>query len=132
MKKKNETRKLNPKLHYRRGFRLKVKLVLMGTMQSQGAHGAASLSLEGEGEGKRKERVGWAGHTGREESLVGPGEHSEPFIQHKAGEESWLCVATEWPHAAAQTHPCGCERAFSTQPQTCWTHLAQSQCQLSR
>lgn len=128
----NELRKLNPKLHYRRGFGLKVKLVLIGTMQRVKVPMGQPPSVLGGGRGKRKERVGWAGHTGREESLVRLGKHSEPFIQHKAGEEFWLCVATEWPHAAAQTHPCGCERAFSTQPQTCWTHLAQSQCQLSR
>ena len=52
--------------------------------------GAASLSLGAGGwgrvRGERKERVGWVGHTGREESLVRPGEHSKPFIQHEAGE----------------------------------------------
>lgn len=43
----------------------------------QGAHGAASLSLEGR-ERERKERVGWAGHTGREESLAGLGNTVSP------------------------------------------------------
>lgn len=82
------------------------------------------------GEGERKEGTGRAHRKGGESG--GTGEHSEPFIQHKAGEESWLCVAAEWPRAAAQTHLCGCERAFSEKPQTCSIHLVLRQCQLSR
>lgn len=68
-------------------------------------------------QGEGKEGTGRAHRKGGESGWAV--EHSEPFIQHKAAEESWLCVAAEWPHAAAQTHPCGCERAFSAEPQTC-------------
>ena len=95
--------------------------------------GPSVLGVQG-GEGEGEEGTGGMAraHTGREESLVGPGEHSEPFIQHEAGEESGLCAAAEWPHAAAQTHPCGCERALSAEPQTCWTHLEQSRGQRSK
>lgn len=85
-------------------------------------------SVLGEGEGK--EGTGRAHRKGGESGRAR--EHSEPFIQHEAGEESWLCVVSEWPHAGAQAQPCGCERAFSAEPQTCWTHLVHSQCQLSR
>lgn len=86
------------------------------------------------GEKEGKGRNGWDGLGAQEgrRAWLGQREHSEPFIQHEAGEESQLCVAAKWPHAAAQTHPCGCERAFSAEPQTCQTHLAQSQSQRSR
>lgn len=50
-------------------------------------------------------------------------EHRQPFIQHEPGDESRHCTAPEWPHAAAQTHPCGGERALSAEPQTYWEHL---------
>lgn len=75
---------------------------------------------------KRKEegtgRDGQGTQEGRRVWPVRP-EHSEPFIQREAGEESRHCAAPEWPHAAAQTHPCGGERALSAEPQTCWAHL---------
>lgn len=67
-------------------MRLKGELVLIETRCPWGQPPSVLGEGEGEGEGERKERVGWVGHTGREESLVGPGEHSEPFIQHEAGE----------------------------------------------
>lgn len=59
----------------------------------------------------KEEGTGWDGQgtqEGRRVWPVGP-EHREPFIQHEAGEESRHCAAPEWPHAAAQTHPCGGE-----------------------
>lgn len=108
------------------GKRLKAELDRMGRCRVPvGQH---HLVL---GQGEEKEGMGgmgWAHRKGGESGWTwGPMEHSEPFIQQRAGEESWLCAAAEWPYAAAQTHPCGCERAFSAKPQTCRTHLAQSQ-----
>lgn len=46
------------------------------------ANGLVSLGFWGK-ERKRKEWVGWVGRTGRVGTLVGPGEHSGPFIQHR-------------------------------------------------
>lgn len=76
-------------------------------------------------EKRKEEGTGWDGQgtqEGRRVWPVGP-EHREPFIQREAREESRHCAAPEWPHAAAQTHPCGGERALSAEPQTCWAHL---------
>lgn len=80
------------------------ELVLVGTVQIDAVPMGQSPSVLGEGVGK--EGTGWAHRKGGESGPTG--EHSKPFIQHKAGEESRLCEVAEWPRAAAQTHLCGC------------------------
>lgn len=109
-------------------MKLKGELFLTGTAHGDKVPMGQPPSVLGEGEGK--EGTGRAHRKGGESGQAR--EHSEPFIQQEAGKESQLCVAAEWPHAAAQTHPYGCEKAFSAEPQTCWTHLVQNQCQLLR
>lgn len=66
---------------------MKGELVLFATMQKDMVPmGQPPLEWEG---GGGEEGTGWAHRKGGESG--GTGEHSKPFIQHKAGEEGWLC-----------------------------------------
>lgn len=86
------------------------------------------------GEREEKEGMGGMGWARRKGGDSGRARGTQRTLHSAPGlEKNPRSVRLfEWPHAAAQTHPCGCDRAFCVELQTCWTHLTQTQSQRFR